>query len=91
MPPDMQSSANVPKRMMIYSFKLVKDKQQLEEMEEIELYCYKQFIKIWFYVDTMYNYEITAADMEFLIGKYHILNRFGHFLIPNNVIFNYRW
>ena len=55
-----------------YHFAIL-NSHRISDLEDIELYCYKQFIKIWFYVDTMYNYEIEEADLEFVRDDEDIL------------------
>ena len=44
-----------------FSFKILSENKQ-ESLEPIQFECYKVFLKICFYIDTMYNYEIEKAN-----------------------------
>lgn len=41
------------------------DSNKLKQLTELEVQWYQIFIKICFYIDTMFNYEIEYADWEF--------------------------
>ncbi|CAI2362026.1 unnamed protein product [Moneuplotes crassus] len=56
---------NSKKRTYKFHFRILPE-GTVKRLDKIEFRCYSIFVKICFYVDTMYNYEVEEAEMEFL-------------------------
>lgn len=49
-----------------FTFRVLPE-EKVKALDTVEFRCYKVFVKICFYIDTMYNYEVEEAEMEFLL------------------------
>ncbi|CAI2361980.1 unnamed protein product [Moneuplotes crassus] len=57
---------NSKRRCYKYAFRIIHE-EAIKRLDKIQFRCYNIFVKICFYLDTMYNYEIEEAEMEFLL------------------------